>query len=110
MIIYLDESGQSTGFTKRGSSKTFNIALVVTNDPDPIKRTLRSFEKKLIRKGWPKKYEVKASRIYSAKRDNKICRSYPFKEDFYPPLEEIFHKLCNCSIEVDFISIKKRWP
>ncbi len=107
MIIYLDERGQSTGFSKPGSSKTFNIALVVCNESDSIRRIIKAFEKKLIRKGWPKGIEIKASRIFDARWNPAIPSSFKFKYDVITPLTEIFTKMCTCPLEIDYISVNK---
>ena len=77
------------------------------NDPVDLKRTLRSFEKKLIRKGWPPREEIKASKLYGSPRNKDIPKSFKYKTDPITPLGEIYSKLSLTPIEVDYISVKK---
>lgn len=107
MIIYLDESGQTTGFGKQGSSRTFNIAMIVCNESDGIRRVIKAFEKSLIRHGWPKDIEIKASSLFDARRNPRIPTSFKYKHDAVTPLTSILTKLSSCQIEVDYISVKK---
>ncbi len=106
MIIFLDESGDSCGF-KPGSSKSFNICLVVCQDAKPLKRVLQKLERNLIRDGWPKGKEIKASSLWRCRFDSEVPGSFKFKGDPLPAFTKIYSKLCTCPIEVDYISVKK---
>jgi hypothetical protein len=105
--IFLDESGQATGFGKPGSSKTFNIALVVCSDTTSLKKTLKRFEKDLIHDGWPNRREIKAASLFNARRDLEIPASYRYKKNPSEPLVKIFRKLQDCDFEADYISVRK---
>lgn len=103
----MDESGQTTGFGKPGSSTTFNIALLVCKDTTSVNRVLKRFEKNLTRAGWPAGYEIKASRLFGAHLDSNIPSSYVFKRRPTEPLIDIYQKLSTCDIEVDYITVYK---
>lgn len=107
MLIYLDESGTSTRTAQAGSSKTFSIALLVVQDPEPVNSVIRAFEKWIIGKGWPIGYEVKASRIYAASKLSALPDAYEFKHDPLVPLSKIYDKIATLPVEIDFITVNK---
>lgn len=93
MIIYLDESGGTTGFGRAGSSKTFNIAILVCDSSDDIRKLIRSTEKRLIQKGWPKREEVKGNVLYHEKGALTVLH--------------VLDKLVTCEFEIDYLSVNK---
>jgi hypothetical protein len=106
VYIFLDESGVSRGFDEK-SSKTFNIAIVTIDDQEAIKRVVRAFNKKVIRAGWPREVEIKASELFRAKNNRKIPESFKYKYNSYVLLKEFLQKLSCCKLDIDYITVKK---
>ena len=106
MDVYLDESGDSTGFSP-GSSKTFNIALLLTNDKVALRRVVKGFCKRMHEAGWPKDVELKAYTLFGAPRKPNIPPSFRFKTSPVSQLEKLLRKLGNLDISIDYISVQK---
>ncbi len=107
VYIFLDESGVTKGFDETKSSKTFNIALLTTEDQDSIKRVIRSFIKKAIKAGWPQDIEIKAAELFKAKHNRRVSEAFKYKHNSYKLIEEILQKLSECDLTIDYISVKK---
>ncbi len=56
MYIYLDESGDAGLELRRGASRFFVVALLLTEDPEPIRVAVRSYR---TRRGLPDHWEFK---------------------------------------------------
>ena len=107
MNIYLDESGDSTGFTKTGSSTTFNIALLKIDDSQSLKRVVKSFYKKMHKHGWPKRLELKAYHLFNCRKISQVSDKFKYKYKSASIIIEFLSKLSSLDIEVDFISVFK---
>lgn len=70
-------------------------------------KVIRTFEKKLLKNGWPKQVEIKAAHIFRTRFMKNIPSTYKYKNNPTPLLREVLTKLSNCDIEVDYISVKK---
>lgn len=107
MFIFLDESGVSRGFDEDCSSKTFNIAIIIVEDPTSINRIFKKFNKELISCYWPREIEIKAYELFRAKHNRKVPEIFKYKHNSYAAIQELLEKLSTCDILVDFITVNK---
>lgn len=105
--IFLDESGVTKGSEETKSSGTFNIALITTQDPEPITNIVHYFIKKVIQAGWPYEIEVKASELFRAKHNKKVPEFFRYKYNSYTLIQELLQKLADCDLTIDYITVKK---
>jgi len=107
MQMFMDESGDSTGFGPGGSS-TFNIALVKVSDSRTIRRISKRFCAYQINAGWPKLIEVKASLLFGAKWNRNIPDAYKYKACGDKQILSLLDSLVRTEVRVDYLTIKKQ--
>ncbi len=105
MNIFQDESGD-LGF-KTGSSNFFIIALLCPEDSKHLSNVIRKFKGDLIKAGWPKGIEIKASHLHMASYNSKIPAQYKYKNTPDIPIIKILRSLAAMSIEIDAIIVNK---
>jgi hypothetical protein len=67
MYVYLDESGDAGFEFKRGSSRYFVVALMLVDDPRPLREAVSTYRREI---GWPKHREFKfAKASHEIRRD-----------------------------------------
>ncbi|MBU8934163.1 MAG: DUF3800 domain-containing protein [candidate division Zixibacteria bacterium] len=108
MRFYMDESGDSTGFTSPRSSSTFNIALVKVAGPNQIRAICKRFCAAQISAGWPKDTEIKASLLFGASKNRDIPSSYRHKDRPQDQTMLLLDKLSRADMEIDYLTIKKQ--
>ncbi len=106
MLIFSDESGE-LGFHD-ASSKYYVVALLCTNQSKRLKRVVQEFDAYLVRQGWPKDVEVKASTLFNCKRDRRIPDSFTLKQDPVPAICLMLNRISRLDAEADAIVINKR--
>lgn len=105
MNIYLDESGEF-GFHPE-STKICVIALLATEKPKTITNLIRKFNGEVIKAGWPRNIEIKASTLYRARWDLRIPKTFQYKKDTKPLIVKILRKLAKQNIVIDAIIVNK---
>jgi len=108
-FIYCDESGEAS-FSTKSSYDYFSIcALTVEeNKKNKIKSTMKRKKAKLYKLGWPKEVEIKASVLYSLRRNKKIPQKVKnnIRGDSF--IQEVLISLKNsCSPKIDYIIVRK---
>lgn len=105
MVIFQDETGE-LGFDK-GSSKFYVVTILVTDTPKRLRNIIRKFNGKLIRAGWPRNCEVKATRLFNAPRDASIPDTFKYKNNPNPLLFKVLRNIVDAVSYVDSIAVMK---
>ena len=105
--VYLDESGDSTGFIKPGSSQTFNIAFIKVRSSGQLRTTIKRFTGQMINWGWPRRLEMKANTLYRAHADRVIPSTYRYKDKPRIPIESILAQIAAADLSIDYITVNK---
>ena len=101
--LFLDESGE-LGW-HQNSSKHFIIAVISTDEPKALGRTLAREKAKLINAGWPKNIEIKGSTLYGCNNDPRIPRDIASNRLVH--LETIIDKIIGCSCVAHYSVVNK---
>ncbi len=101
MNIFMDESGE-LGFNPRSSSHYY-IACLCPSKSKLIGRRFKRFHSHLIRQGWPKEIESKASNLFDAKYNPRIPSTFAYKDDPSSAITHFLKGLADQEISINAI-------
>lgn len=90
--IFMDESG-SIGFSAGGTAY-FVLALAAPESGKQLNKCVKNINAHLIRNGWNKQVEIKASNVWHAPKNIEIPDSYIYKNDPATPMKYILEAIC----------------
>lgn len=101
--LFMDESGE-LGY-QAGSSRHFVIAVISTADSSRLTRCIKKQTAKLIRAGWPKHVEIKATTLW---RSN-VVEGVPgtISKDRVPALTRMLQAICSCDLRIHYAVVNK---
>jgi hypothetical protein len=102
--IFMDESG-SLGFTPGGTAY-FIMAFAAPKVGKELSKCIKNFNAHLIRNGWNKNVETKASNLWHASKDSQIPNTYAYKNDPSVPMRRILEDIGKVDGHFEYACVK----
>jgi len=102
--IFMDESG-SIGFTP-GGTNYFVLAFIAPKIGKTLSKCIKNINAHLIRSGWNKDVEIKASNIWHSPKNKDIPDSYKYKNDPSVPMEYILKEIARIDGYIEYAIVK----
>ena len=101
--VFVDESGD-LGFGS--GTKYFILALVAPKVGKKLAKAIKNFNAHLIRNGWNRDIEIKATNIWHAEKNAGIPASYTFKTTPDLPMKSVLEAIADVDGYIEFAVIK----
>lgn len=105
MNIYVDESGELG--TDPRSSRHYVIAALSVERAKPLSNVIRKLNGSLIRNGWPRDVETKATNLFNAPKNPKIPDTFKYKRDATTPLFRVIDRISRKADHIDIAIVRK---
>ncbi|HET9742673.1 MAG TPA: DUF3800 domain-containing protein [Terriglobales bacterium] len=102
--IFVDESG-CISFGP-GGTEYFVLAFVSTEDGTRLSKCIKNFNAHLIRNGWPKDLEVKASNLWHAPNSGAVPADYKYKNKREEPVEYVLKAIAALDVQIEYAVVK----
>lgn len=102
--VFFDESG-SIGFGP-GGTKFFVLAFVAPTSGKELSKCIKNINAHLIRNGWNRAVEIKASNVWHAPKNNEIPATYTYKNDPNVPMEYILKSIAKVDGYIEYAVVK----
>lgn len=101
--IFVDESGD-LGFGV--GTDYFVIAFISPESGKQLNKEIKNFNAHLIKNGWNRNIEIKATSIWYAPKNPMITDAYKYKQQPHVPLEHILGRLGQLDCRIEFVLVK----
>ena len=102
--LFLDESG-TLAFGKGGTA-FFVMAFVAPKSGKQVSKCIKNFNAHLVRKGWNREVEIKASNVWHAAKNEKIPVGYAYKYKREEPMKSVLERIAQLDLYIEYVVVK----
>lgn len=102
--VFFDESG-SLGFTP-GGTDYFVLAFISPESGTKLNKCIKNINAHLIRNGWNRNIEIKASNLWNAKKNPLIPATYKYKDEPGKPIEIALGAIAGLDGYIEYVVVK----